>query len=289
MNEFLIMPISLNFINCILIFLYLLVAVPLWKGYLYPKPEIPKGFLRQQVASLRQKTLEKAKIRRMNLLMPADYKELLAFNGSPVGRDPDALMSYQLYYQDLSDVLPPPLSADAYAMLAFCYFHQHKISDALNYYEKSLAVNPAFVWTYYNLAVIHFRAGDYDKVLELSSRFIGLAPEYTFRIIASSKVYTDILGGGPGLDFSEEIKKTYSDFFRMLVISQYRLTKFSELVSTARYAIGSGFGPVEVFGFYASLASGSDDDRGKAEAFFQNAPGEEKSIYSGQDIFPRFF
>lgn len=146
----------------------------------------------------------------MNLLMPAGYQELTAFLNASVGPEPQALFPFIAYYRTLTEVLPKPVSADAHAMLGFCYFHQGKTDEALANYTRSLEQNPVFLSTYFNLALLHVRAGNYAQASELISRMMTLTPELTLRIIASSKIYTDILRDGSGMDPSTEIKKTYA-------------------------------------------------------------------------------
>ena len=279
----------LKFINPALLVVYLLLAFPLWSGYLRPSTSSCGGALRSYIENLRHQSHAKAQIQTINLLMPADYHELTGFLNTPDGMDPQTLIPYAMYFQALAEVLPAPYSADAYAMQGFCYYHQNKDANALDSYAKSLEINPAFIWTYYNLALIDFEGENYEKSAELIGRMISLNPELSLRIIASSKIYSDILRDQAGTDLGGEIKKAYADALRILVISQYRLKKFPEVVGVARYAIQSGFGPADVFNFYASLAAGSDDDRQKADALLKDAAMQNADIFTGKDLSVRFF
>lgn len=279
---------NLHLINRTLLIVYVLVAIPLWINYLRPSAVTP-GFFRTHIEQLRRHSQENAQLRTINLLMPANYKELMAFLNSPEGRDPQALSSYALYFRALAQKLPAPLSADAHAMLGFCHYHQHKTAEALSSYMTSLEINPIFLWTYFNLALIHFRDGNYEQSVALVERMMSMNPELSLRVITSSKIYTDILRDQSGFDLAGEVKKTYADALRIAVISQYRLKNFPQVVETARYAIQSGFGPPEVFNNYASLATGSEQDRRQAEALFKEADVQKGNIYTGQDISARFF
>jgi|CXWL01.1.fsa_nt_gi tetratricopeptide (TPR) repeat protein len=279
----------LNFINSALLVVYLLAVFPLWCGYLWPSTPSSKGALKKYIENVRHQSHEKAQIRTINFLIPEDYRELMGFLNTPDGRDPLSLIPYVTYFRTLAEVLPAPYSADAYAVLGFCYSHQNKDADAFASYAKSLQINPAFIWTYYNLALINFQEENFGESVELIERMISLNPELSLRIIASSKIYSDILRDQTGIDLDVEIKKTYADALRILVISQYRLKKFPEVAGVARYAIQSGFGPVDVFNFYASLAAGSDDDRQKADEMFKDAAMQNADIFTGKDLSVRFF
>lgn len=277
------MTISLKWVNGILGLAYLCLVVPLWGGYLNPSTAPVKNPLSAFIETLRHQSLEKAQVRTINLLMPADYEDLVVFLNGPHAADPQKLSTYAAYFRALTQVLPAPYSADAYAMLGFCLYHQKKTVEARESYMKSLELNPAFLSTYYNLAVIEFQAGNYGKSAELVSNMMALNPEISLRVIASSKIYSDIIRGRSRIDPSAEIKTTFGDAMRILVISQYRLGKFSEMINAARYAVGSGFGPAEVFEYYAALALMTDDQRHQAEASVKDG------VYRGEDIAARFF
>lgn len=252
-------------INGALIVVYLLVFVPLWGGYLRCDNKPQRGHLSKYFDALRRGSEEKAKIRTVNLLMPSDYAGLTAFLNGGQGRDPQALSPYADYFRSLTAILPAPFSADAYAMLGFCRFHQGDQDDALKDYARSLEINPVFLTTYHNLAVLYFRRGDYAKTSELVSRMMALDLQLTWQVIATSKIYIDILKD-VRIDPSQEIKAAYSDAMRLLVVSLYRQGRFPEAANAALYAVKSGLAPAEVFQYYAVLSVADQQQRLQADS-----------------------
>src|SRR3989338_9680678 len=252
------MPQFLTHLNRILILFYIICILPLAAGFVtgHPVPgagQTPWGSL---IRAEHQNVLAKSKMISLNLHKPEDFKLLYHLSGPEAVESLKRLHYYVIYFQQVAQTLPPVHSADAYAMLGFCYFHQNKFKESYENYTKSLEQDPTFLWTYYNLAVIEFKARNYDKAVFLLDRMFKVSPEISAKIISSSKVYSDVLRDHQGpLVFPRELKATYADAMRMMVISLYQTKKFPELLTTARYAASSGFVPAAVFDHYAALAA----------------------------------
>lgn len=279
------MPQFLPIANRTLLIVYLIVFLPLFVCVLSGRsfPLVDRTPWKRFVDRERERVVERSKIMTLNLYKPSNFKILYQFAERSTKADAAVLGAHILYFKELAEVLPVPLNADAYAMLGFCYFHQGKTDEALLNYARSLEGNPVFLSTYFNLALVYFRAGNYSQASELISRMMAMTPELTLRIIAASKIYTDILRDGSGLDPSVEIKKTYADAMRLLVISLYRQGRSQEVLNAAQYAVASGIGPVEFFQYYAALSMAGQDDGLKAQV--QTREG----FFTAEDITARLF
>ncbi|GEM_PF-3396261 len=286
------MPQFLIVVNRVLVIGYIVCMLPLVAEFVTECPllYVSKTPWAHFIQTERQNVLAKSKMMALNLYMPADFTLMYDFLRPETNDHLGYLSFYVRYFQQAAQTLPPAYAADAYAMLGFCYFHQDKFKESYESYTRSLEQNPAFLWTYYNLAVIEFRSRNYDKAVFLLDRMFKVNPEISIQVLSSSKIYTDILRGNQGaIDLPGELKATYADAMRMLVISLYQLKKFPELLNTAQYAVASRFEPAAVFNYYAALAADALGDAPKAAAFRKLAGQEAGDAYTGQDIFVRFF
>ena len=278
-------------LNRTLIIGYAICILPLVLGLVTGRsiPVVTQNPLAHFIQSERQSVLEKSKSTTLNLYMPKSFYPLY-LSDPKISYNSGHLWDYVRYFQQVVEALPASYAADANAMLGFCYFHQKKFKESYDSYSRSLEQNPAFLWTYYNLALIEFKAGNYDKTVFLLDLMFKLNPEISIKVISSSKIYADVLRGHRGVfDFSIELKETCGDAMRMSVISLYQLKKYSEVLSAVQYAISSGFEPKEVFYYYAGLAANALGDAPHAEAFRQLAGQGAGELYTGQDISVRFF
>ncbi|MBL8013980.1 MAG: tetratricopeptide repeat protein, partial [Candidatus Omnitrophica bacterium] len=211
-------------INIVLIILYILLVVPLWSGFLKDSDgRLAFRGLSRMISTQRQEVQDRSKMIMLNVLMPKDFEGLVAFVTPGQRADNVDWIGYLSYFEFAASVLPVPLNADAYAMSGFCQFHQGKADEAVVSYTRALEINPIFVPTYYNLAVLRFRAGEYAQASELISRMLALNAELSFKVIASSKIYADIIGEVPAFDFTKTMAGLYVDALRILVASQYRI------------------------------------------------------------------
>ena len=288
------MRIILNRINIFLVILYIVVVLPLWAGLLRDSHFSFPGLhgINPAIAAERQKIRQQSKIKVLNLLMPSGYADLVDLSRSR--RDPESvdLDKYIGYYAQAAAVLPVPFSADAHAMLGFCYYHEGKIKESYESYLRALEENPAFIWTYNNLALLQFKQGDYPKAAALLEQGLKSDPQTSVKVLASSKIYADIMRDAKdGVDLPAELKSAYSDAARMLVISLYRMGKFPETISAAQYAVTSGFEPAAVFYYYAGAALEASGDHLKAQEFLKAVgPGHEhEDVFTGQDLAARIF
>jgi len=69
-------------------------------------------------------------------------------------------------------------SADLYKILGDIFFDKKDIENSINYYEKSLKLNPNFAEIYYNLGVINILKNDTVKAIESYLKAIEIKPDY---------------------------------------------------------------------------------------------------------------
>lgn len=278
------MPLIVSRINVLLIFLYIIVVLPLWSDMLRvsPSPVFPP-LIGRMIADQRNEVHDRAQVALLNALMPPSFADLAESALSKRDTETVDWGIYRAYFQHAASVLPAPLNSDAYALTGFCVYRQGQADGALSSYRRALELNPGYATTYYNLAVLYFKAGDYANAADLISRMMAMNREASLSVIATSKFYLDILRDRHGMDPFLELNKTYAEAMRVLVISQYRLGKFPELANAARFAVASGFEPAEVFQYYTALSAAGRDERIRVQAS-ANDP-----LYSGQDLTVRLF
>jgi tetratricopeptide (TPR) repeat protein len=280
-------------LNVILVILYAAVFFPLWFGWFRGQEvSLPwvKAFSRG-LAAERQKVNARAQFVYLNQLMPTQYTDLLEPE-SVAKPDLMSLKEYTDYYMQAAQALPAPFNADAYALMGYCHYKGGRLDEASASYLKSIELNPAVIWNYHNLAVLHFKKGDYEKTALLVNQELQINPETALRIVASSKIYTDIIRDMKSeIDWSARLKGTYSDAGRMLVISLYRLRRFPETLQTAEYAIKAGFEPQAFFYYYTGLALQSAGEEQKAKPFLEAVPAaaQQADVFTGQDLSVRIF
>jgi tetratricopeptide (TPR) repeat protein len=284
----------LNRFNIALAVVYIAVVLPLWGGFLKESTPAWPGFsaISRALSGERRHIREQSDVKLLNLLMPPQFSDLAALSQSR--RDPKSvdLAQYNGYFRQAALVLPAPLRADADAMQGFCYFHQGKTKEAYDSYLKALEENPAFLWTYTNLAFLQFKEGDYAKAAMLLTQGLKINPEDSLKAISSSKIYSDILRDIPGgIHWPSELKDTYSQAARMLVLSLYRMGQFPQTVETAQYAISAGFEPTEFFYYYAGLALNASGEHEKAKNFLGavTSAAQQTDVFTGQDFSVRIF
>ncbi len=79
---------------------------------------------------------------------------------------------FHQYYQKAAQLLPD--SDAAHFLLGFCEYYLGSPDLARTQYEASVAVNPYFFWSYYNLGVIYFQQGDFLKSAMVLTQALAL-------------------------------------------------------------------------------------------------------------------
>ncbi len=193
-----------------------------------------------------------AKFARLNSLLPSfDYFIKTVEEG---GRfEPAALKHYRDYFKQVTKTIEG--RADAYGMLGFCEYYLGNIPQAIAAHQKAIKIKPDFFWFHYNLGMIYYKNNQYPEAVESFTKAIETNLDINFKFMANSKIYLDILTAVPSSEvLTDKIKTGYRDGFTMLVLSEYRLKNYSELIHLGQQAMSLRLGNEEFFLYYIGLA-----------------------------------
>ena len=193
----------------------------------------------------------------------------------------EKLKDYVYFYKNLNGYLPE--KSDALEILGYCYYYSGETDKALRAYQKTIRLNANSFEAHYNLAIIYYQKGDYDKARELLEKALAIAPEKALHNIRSSKiVYQSILKNTPYPNnyLSKEIQNSYKNALALLVLSYYHLKDFKNLAQQA--ALGLMMQPEREEFFRYFLELGSKNSK-------INTPGSAYLERSLQDFYPKIF
>ena len=71
------------------------------------------------------------------------------------------------------------------------FYDKKEYHKAIEFYEKAIKADAAYVWAYYNLGLAHKNLGDYEKARENMEKAIQLDPQYTDAINQLGNLYYD--------------------------------------------------------------------------------------------------
>ncbi|MDE2221763.1 MAG: hypothetical protein KGK03_01695 [Candidatus Omnitrophica bacterium] len=97
---------------------------------------------------------------------------------------------FHMYYQLTANYFPD--NDVAQYLLGFCDYYMEHMDKAKRHYEKSLAINPYFFWTYYNLGVIYFRQRDYYHSAVFLNKALSVRKEIALAMLSQSPFYRQI-------------------------------------------------------------------------------------------------
>ena len=131
-----------------------------------------------------------AQLQTLSRLTPSfDYYQ--EFFRDPSQSDPRSLRECLYYHKTVADLVPAA-AGEAWGVAGFCAYELGRKKEAVSLLEKSIVQNPVFFWDHYNLGVMAFNQGDYERAGKAFSRAVQLDPKYTVFLLARSKVYADI-------------------------------------------------------------------------------------------------
>ena len=104
---------------------------------------------------------ETAALQRLNSLIFVKDYPLGSYTSNTPG-DHNAFRNTILYYELLNSIAP---SARGYEMVGYCYAQIKEHELAIANYKKALTLTPQFFWLKYNLAVIYYKQGEYQKAI----------------------------------------------------------------------------------------------------------------------------
>ena len=182
---------------------------------------IIKTFTWKQISAqsswIERKLLQKdndTAIKRLNMSMPsgAMYQELMRANMS----ENSDLQTTGLidYYLQLTQAMP--WMSDAYTLLGFCYYKQGDKEKAFNMFQKAFYINPDLFYNGFNLSLMFLEAKRIDEATKIMALVLQQAPRRTLQIMASSKVYQDIIGANKDHDPIATLQINYAGLVRLL-------------------------------------------------------------------------
>ncbi len=168
-------------------------------------------------------------------------------------------------------------AAEAYSMLGFCYERlgdEHKAQQA---YQKSMTINQAYMWPFYNLGVMAFRKADYPKAIDYFQQALERDPAQNVVLLNYSKVYMDVKSTRPEekYDFSQGVRRSYSNAFLLLMVSLEQTKNYSRLFGVALKGMQDNSLDQGLFYYYAGVAAFRLHLYDKAINFLQQAINKE--------------
>lgn len=192
----------------------------------------------------------------LSRLMPDSFTDLVEFAQDNKKFNREKLEQYQYYYEKVVDFIPI-YRGEVYEILGFCYYHLGKYRKALAAYIKASRINPRFFWPHYNLGLIYFKRGYYQKAVDSFNRALATKLEDNFDVVNTSKVYNPLLMSS--YQFTRQtigrLKTAYRHSHVLLVLSCYYLNNFSEMFHRATQAIAFNLDEDGSFYYYAGLAA----------------------------------
>ncbi len=183
-------------------------------------------------------------------------------------------------YYEKASVFYPDVSG-IHDILGFCYYHNSQDEKAVKSYQESIRLNSHNFWPFYNLGVIYFHGKEYEKAYAILQKAFQLKPAITLKIINTVGIYRQIWGEGENVEgwMNQGLKTSYTDAFKLMLLSQYYLKNFSVMVQMANYAISSGLEDQGFFYYYAGLAAFLLEEHEKSVVFFQKYIESNKGQY----------
>ncbi len=138
------------------------------------------------------------------------FVDLLALEDYDSQVSKQQLNKYLRYFQmvDKRD----GLTADAKAMIGFCYYHLGQKDKARSVYQEALHLNPKFFAFVYNIAVLDFQDGRYRQALDGFKTALAISPSESIIFLRNFKNFLYIIykTGLLNSSLSERFKKEYA-------------------------------------------------------------------------------
>ncbi len=200
---------------------------------------------------------------------PYEYLTQFARGNAPFDRK--QLLYYRLFFTQLRSTLKD--RPDAYGMLAFCEYHLGNTDKAIAAYKKAAERVPYFTWFNYNLAVIHFQRKDYVQAAKYASATARGNPDLVLRFMLTAKVYLDAMASVPNFekDFSIRLKKSFQNSYKIMVLSYFKLGRFSEMVVLADIAVNQKLDDDGFFYYYLGMGAFQGKQYERAALYLREA------------------
>jgi tetratricopeptide (TPR) repeat protein len=172
------------------------------------------GRLPSWINHKREETKQDAGIKLLNMLMPPENfsRILLGSNASSLAEiPPEDLVKY---YEQLTKVMP--WMPEGYAVAGLCHYRRGLKQEAFEEFQKACALDPHFFWACQNLAVMSLEVGQMSLAEQIFEMSLSQDPRYTLNVLASSKVYHDLLILDPSYNAAAALQDAYVRDAKML-------------------------------------------------------------------------
>lgn len=218
-----------------------------------------------------QKVFKRARMKALNRIRPASFDYLLDVVEKGHLVDKEKLGEFRFYYKKVTHYLPN--IAEAYGMLGFCYYYLGDDKKAISAYKKAISLEPNFLAFHYNLGVIYFRKKDYESAVESLKKAVETNLKKYLDFVSSSRIYFTFLGDAQHVNRMLKLRArdTFLNSYKLLVLSNYHLNNFPELVRYSKEAIRLSFPEPEFFFYSLGRISYKFGKYKDASEFFQIA------------------
>ncbi|MBL8012264.1 MAG: tetratricopeptide repeat protein [Candidatus Omnitrophica bacterium] len=178
-----------------------------------------------QCASL-QAEYRQARLRAFMEVAPNAFDDIVAAVEANKPLDQRRVKAYLNYAHALIHM--EPQKPDAWGLAGFCYAQLNDYPAAIDAYTKAINQVPQFFGFHYNLAVVYFKAKQYDKSLEEAQKVMTSDPQSSLMfILISKRLYALIMETKAeryALAVEAQIKRVYEQAYQLMVANQYCLT-----------------------------------------------------------------
>lgn len=215
-----------------------------------------------------QSMFSKARLSSLNRLMPAfDY--IVAYSDGREAFDPERMAEYYHYYEKVVETAPG--FADAKGLYGYFAYQLGQPRKAERAFESAIELNPHEAHFYYNLGVIYFRQGQYDRAAELFEQAVSTDPGLNLMAILNSRMYYPMFGfyEDKGDRVRLRLRDTIHFSYVLALLSYDRINAHEKMVHLATRALQSGFDRRGEFYYFLGLAAYKLREHRQAVQFFQ--------------------
>lgn len=227
----------------------------------------------------------KFKIQTLNRIRPLNFNYLVDTWEEHRPFDPAKLKDYIYYYTQVTKAVEG--RADAYGLLGFCYYKIGETQKSIEAYQESIRINPEFYWAYHNLAVIYFKAQQYEKASEIITKGLRLDVEKTMLSIYNSpQIYLPLVVRGvqkhkidePEQFVLDQLEDGFRDGYLMWVLGYFYLNDYPSTLRAADITLNASLEKKLVFNYYAGLAAYELKQYALALKFFEASIREDDTF-----------
>jgi tetratricopeptide (TPR) repeat protein len=214
--------------------------------------------------------LIRARMQTLNRIRPYDIGKLPYLSYEKDFMSKDSIIETMNYMRKVKNYRPgePGLNS----VIAYCYYYLGDMPMAIEYYLRDLKENPEYFWSHYNLGLIYFKQGDFDKSVGEFKKVLELRPDVAANQMRNWSVYHQIIGQRQTIDKvlpTESLGVFYQNLYKMLIKGQEELNDFSGMEISAQHIIEMNVGGEEVFYYYSGVAAFERKDFTRAIFFLK--------------------